>query len=62
MAEVNFFLKEPNSKSETLVYLFFSYSGNRLKCSTGEKIHPDYWLKEKQRASSKNAIKASPGI
>ena len=53
MAEVNFFLKEPNSKNETLVYLFFSYSGKRLKYSISEKIHPDFWLKKKQRASEK---------
>lgn len=60
MAEVNFFLKEPNSESETLVYLFFSYNGNRLKYSTGEKIHTDYWIKEKQRASSKMPLKQAP--
>jgi len=59
MAEANFFLKEPKSDSETLVYLFFSYDGNRLKYSTGEKIHPDYWITKdrKQRASSKMPLK-----
>lgn len=53
MAEANFFLKEPKSESETLVYLFFSYNGKRLKYSSGEKIHPQFWLKDKQKASSK---------
>jgi integrase len=50
MPKVNFFLKEPKSKSETLVYLFFSYNNKRLKYSTGEKIDPDYWNFEDQRA------------
>jgi site-specific recombinase XerD len=50
MAEVNFFLKKPKIKSETLIYLFFSYNNKRLKYSTGEKINPDYWNFENQRA------------
>jgi site-specific recombinase XerD len=50
MAKVNFFLKEPNIKGETLVYLFLSYNNKRLKYSTGEKINPDYWNFENQRA------------
>jgi len=50
MAEVNFFLKNPKIKDETLVYLFFSYNNKRLKYSTGEKIHTDYWDSENQRA------------
>jgi integrase len=62
MAEANFFLKEPKSDSETLVYLFFSYDGNRLKYSTGEKIHPDFWITKdrKQRASSKMPLNQAP--
>ena len=49
MAKVNFFLKEPNIKGETLVYLFLSYNNNRLKYSTGEKINTDYWNFEIRR-------------
>ncbi len=60
MAEVNFFLKEPKSEDETLVYLFFSYQGKRLKYSTSEKIHPDFWLKKKQRASDKMPLNQAP--
>ncbi|MCX6262791.1 MAG: site-specific integrase [Bacteroidia bacterium] len=50
MAEVNFFLKKPKIKSETLVYLFLSYNNKRIKYSTGEKINPVYWNFENQRA------------
>ena len=50
MAAAKFFLKEPKSKDETLVYLFFSYNNKRLKYSTGEKINPSYWNPEKQKA------------
>ena len=47
--KVNFYLKEPKSKVETLIYLFFSFSNQRLKYSTGELIHPDLWNSETQR-------------
>lgn len=50
MAKVNFFLKEPKSEDETLVYLFFSYNNKRFKYSTGEKIKPLFWNPEEQRA------------
>ncbi len=50
MAKANFFLKEPNSQDETLVYLFFSFNNQRVKYSIGEKIKPQFWNFEKQRA------------
>lgn len=43
MAEINFWLKNPNGEEETLIYLFFSYKGNRLKFSTGWKAVPHKW-------------------
>ena len=49
MPEVNFFLKKPKSKEETLIYLFLSYNNQRLKYSTGEKIKPDFWDSENQK-------------
>ena len=49
MPEVNFFLKKPKSKEETLIYLFLSYNNQRLKYSTGEKIKPVYWDSENQK-------------
>ena len=48
MATVTFNLKEPNSKSETLIYLIFRYNNSKLKYSTGQKIHPKYWNAETQ--------------
>ena len=49
MPEVNFFLKQPKSKEESLIYLFLSYNNQRLKYSTGEKIKPVYWDSENQK-------------
>lgn len=54
MASVSFNLKEPKSKEETLIYLFFSFDSYRLKYSTGEKIIPSQWNAEKQRARENN--------
>lgn len=50
MAKVSFFLKEPTSKDETLVYLFFNFNNQRLKYSTGEKINPKFWNLNEMRA------------
>lgn len=49
MATVNFYLKESNSDSETLLYLVYYCEAFRLKISTGEKIIPSYWNKETQK-------------
>src|SRR5690242_2595126 len=43
MAKVNFYLKNKQSKSATLIYLYFSYGGVRLKYSSREKIKPSEW-------------------
>jgi len=56
MAKVNFYLKDPKGKTETLIFLFFSYEGNRLKYSTGELINPKNWNEENQRV--KKSFKA----
>ncbi|MEI6765966.1 MAG: site-specific integrase [Bacteroidota bacterium] len=50
MAEVNFYLKNPNAKGKTLIYLFFSYDKQRLKYSSGESIRPILWNAKKQRS------------
>lgn len=50
--KVNFYLKEPKAETETLIYLFFSFNNQRLKYSTGELIHPDFWNAEEQRVRS----------
>jgi integrase len=51
MAKINFFLKEPNSISETSIYLrYFDKNGNQRKVYLGLKINPKDWNKEKQNA------------
>ncbi|MCK0144028.1 site-specific integrase [Arenibacter sp. F26102] len=50
MAKAKFILKEPSSKIETLVYMFYNYQYKRFKYSTGEKINPKFWNPKAQRA------------
>lgn len=50
MGKAKFKLKEPNSKTETLIYLNFYYNYKRFKYSTGEKINPRHWNETFQRA------------
>jgi integrase len=50
MPNATFVLKEPNSTSETLVYLLYRFHGTKLKYSTGLKIQPKFWNEEKQKA------------
>ncbi|MDP3643500.1 MAG: site-specific integrase [Bacteroidota bacterium] len=50
MAKASFFLKEPTSADETLVYLFFNFNNQRLKYSTGEKIKSTFWNLKEMRA------------
>lgn len=49
MAKVNFYLKNPTSKSETLIYLFFSFDNQRFKYSAAENVLPKYWNEGMQR-------------
>ena len=49
MPEAKFVLKEPKSKEPTLIFLLYHFNGNKVKHSTGEKIHPKFWNKTKQR-------------
>lgn len=48
MAEFNYNLKEPNSDNETLIYLIITFSGKRIKFSTGYKVTPSEWNSRKQ--------------
>ena len=50
MPDARFFLKEPKSTDKTLIYLVYNFNKQKLKYSTGEKIHPKFWNKTKQRA------------
>ncbi len=60
MPEAKFVLKEPNSTNKTLVYLFYNYSNQRLKYSTGEKIFPKFWNAAKQRAKETSQFPEYP--
>lgn len=62
MAEVKFILKEPNSKTPTLIYLFFRFNTQRLKYSTGQKINPKFWNPEKQRAKETRSFPEYIGL
>jgi integrase len=57
MPEAKFVLKEPKATSETLIYLFYNFNYDRLKYSTGEKIHPKFWNPLKQRAKESSQFK-----
>jgi integrase len=50
MPNATFVLKEPNADQETLVFLLYRFDGQKLKFSTGQKIHPKFWNEERQRA------------
>lgn len=49
MATINFYLKEPNGKEKTPIYLTFSVGQKRFKFYTQKKIHPKFWDGENQR-------------
>jgi integrase len=49
MAKINYYLKDPKAKNETLIYLFYSFDDKRLKYSIGKKTHPKYWNPEEQK-------------
>jgi integrase len=50
MPEATFVLKEPNSIEPTLVYMLYRFHSNKLKFSTGQKIHPKFWNATDQKA------------
>jgi integrase len=49
MATINFYLKEPQAKKETPIYLAFTSGEKRFKFYTNKKINPKFWDKEKQQ-------------
>lgn len=60
MAKAKFILKEPSSKTETLIYLFYNYQYKRFKYSTGEKINPKFWNINNQRVKETKQFKEYP--
>jgi integrase len=49
MAIVKFYIRDPKAKSKTSIMLSFTYSGNRIRISTGEQIFPAHWNNKAQR-------------
>ncbi|SNR75532.1 site-specific integrase [Lutibacter flavus] len=60
MAKVKFILKEPTSKSDTLIYLIYNYQYKRFKYSTGEKISPKFWNENNQRVKESKKFPEYP--
>ena len=58
MASSTLVLKEPKAESPTLIYLLFRFNNQRLKYSTGQKIHPDNWNEDSQTARN---LRSFPG-
>lgn len=50
ISETKFLLKDRNSSKKTLISLFLRFNNQRLVYSTGEKIIPENWDFENQRA------------
>ena len=46
----SFYLKRPNSETDTSVYARISYNGNQVKYYLPEKINPKYWSTKTKRA------------
>ncbi|MCA6440229.1 MAG: site-specific integrase [Chitinophagaceae bacterium] len=57
MPSIPFFLKEPKSKEETLIYLIYQYGGKRLKYSTGQKLLPKFWNSSNHRVKETKLFK-----
>ena len=60
MATFNFYLREPNSLSQTPIVLFVVSEGKTTKIRTGEKIDPKHWDAAKQRI--KRSYTGSPEL
>jgi integrase len=58
MASTTLVLKEPKAQSESLIYLLVRFNNQRLKYSTGQKVHPLNWNEDKQKVKE---LRALPG-
>ena len=50
---VNYYLKDNEAKGKTLVNIFISFRGERIKYSTRQKIEPKFWDSETQKIKGK---------
>ncbi len=57
---ISFYLKRPTSDIETAIYVIIFYEGVKLKYYTPERILPQYWNKETQKAKQTDKFKEYP--
>jgi integrase len=60
MATVTFILKDSQLKSETPILSILRFDKERVKFSTGLKINPIHWNKDKRRAKQTNKFPSYP--
>ncbi|WP_437371678.1 tyrosine-type recombinase/integrase [Maribacter litoralis] len=60
MSKAKFILKEPSSKTDSLIYMVYNYQYKRFKFSTGEKINPKFWNTKTQRAKESKQFPEYP--
>jgi hypothetical protein len=58
--DCRFYLKRPEANTETSIFARVSYSGNRFKYYTPEKIKPDYWNSKTQQAKQTEKFREYP--
>lgn len=58
MYSIKFFLRNRTSKSETTLNIFVSHNGDRVKLSTGIRLHPELWDVKSQKITSNSKILA----
>jgi site-specific recombinase XerD len=59
MPTVNFYLKDPSAKADTLVYLQMRYQGNKFVYSCKFSVDPKNWDSKKQLVKSRSATDES---
>src|SRR4051812_5197284 len=58
--EICFYLKRPNSDAPTSIFARISYEGAQIKYYIPEKIKPEFWNSETQRAKETKKFKEYP--
>jgi integrase len=62
MAAITYVLKRPTSTEETPLFLVFRYKKKRVKLAIYERIHPDFWDFDKQRAKATKKFPEYPEL
>ena len=62
MAKVKFFIRDPKAIRKTSIKFSFTYSGKRIRISTGEQIFPAHWNDEFNRGSTYGYLSQNTGF